>query len=125
MDKETFNARQRERRQKSGNANTKKYEKTKNGFLMRCYRNMQSRVQGIQWRKMHLYEGKELIDRDQFYSWSKQNSDFHNLFSEWESSGYQRRITPSIDRIDSSFGYVIGNMRWVPFHENCRNIKRK
>lgn len=125
MDKETFNAKQRERRLKTGNANTKKYEKTKNGFLMRAYRNMQSRVEGIQWRKQHLYSGKEIISREVFYDWSKSSPDFHTLFDEWEKSGYQRRITPSVDRIDSSIGYAIANMRWVPFHENCRNINRK
>lgn len=37
------NADQRLKRQQNDNVYTRKYEKTIPGFLMRCYRNMQSR----------------------------------------------------------------------------------
>ena len=103
----------------------RKYEKTRKGFLMRAYRNMQSRILGIQFKKHHLYAGKELMDREEFYSWSLKNDDFNRLFDEWTTSSYTRTICPSIDRIDSDFGYFIGNVRWVTFSENCRNIKRR
>jgi hypothetical protein len=33
----------------------KKYEKTPKGYLMRTYRNMKSRVLGIQHKKAHIY----------------------------------------------------------------------
>ena len=102
----------------------KKYEKTKTGFLVRVYRNMKSRVTGVQKNKHHLYKGKYLLPKEEFYEWSKSSEDFHWLFHIWENSNYERRLTPSIDRIDSNFGYQLNNMRWVPFHENCRNIKR-
>ena len=58
---------QRERRKNNGNASTKKYEKTKNGFLMRCYRNMKSRITGVQKQKAHLYVGKSLLEKELFY----------------------------------------------------------
>ena len=45
---------QRERRKRTGNATIKKYEKSPKGFLMRLYRNMQSRVTGVQKQKFHL-----------------------------------------------------------------------
>ena len=48
------NAKLRERRRLTNCAVDKKYEKTKKGFLMRLYRNMQSRVQGVQKKKHHL-----------------------------------------------------------------------
>ena len=111
---------QRERRKLNGNAYTKKYEKTKKGFLMRLYRNMKSRVTGVQKLKVHLYKGKFLLNKNEFYEWAINNSKFHELFNEWELSGYERRICPSVDRIDSSLGYELTNMEFVPFHENCR-----
>jgi DNA-binding GntR family transcriptional regulator len=120
MNQEQRNAQQRESRKLNGNLHTKKYEKTKNGFLMRLYRNMESRVKGIQKIKAHLYEGKSLLTRDEFYAWTEANAEFHKLFKEWEDSNYERRLTPSVDRIDSSLGYEIHNMEWIPFHENCR-----
>jgi hypothetical protein len=118
--REEKNAYQRERRKLTANQSTVKYEKTKNGFLMRLYRNMQSRVNGIQKTKYHLYAGKYLLPRDEFYEWAKPNTEFNRLFDEWEKSGYERRLTPSVDRINSKLGYETSNMEWVPFHENCR-----
>lgn len=111
---------QREYRKKTANSVTKKYERTKKGKLMRCYRNMQSRITGVQWRKSHLYEGKELLPRDDFYDWAIASPDFHKLYSEWEASGFDRKLAPSVDRIDSDVGYVIGNMEWVTHSENSR-----
>lgn len=104
---------------KTKNAVYKKYEKTKNGFLMRAYRNMKSRVNGIQHKKAHLYQGKSLLNKEEFYDWSLTNKDFNKLFEQWEKDGYPRRTCPSIDRIDSGVGYELTNMQWVPFHVNC------
>ena len=112
--------RQKEYRERTGNAATKKYERTKKGKLMRNYRNMESRIKGIQWRKAHLYEGKTLISRDEFYDWSMADPEFHRLFDEWVESGYERKLSPSVDRKDSSQGYEIENMEWVTHSENSR-----
>lgn len=62
------NKHQREKRKREGNIITRRYEKTPKGFLMRGYRNMQSRVTGVQKKKAHLYLGKELLPRDEFYN---------------------------------------------------------
>lgn len=111
---------QREYRARTGNLCTKKYEKTKKGFLMRLYRNMQSRITGIQKLKFHLYHDKYLLPRDEFYKWALSSDDFHKLFEFWELSKYERKLTPSVDRIDSSMGYSLGNMEWVTHSENSR-----
>lgn len=126
MNKEERLIYQRELRRKNGNAHTKKYEKTKKGFLVRLYRNMKSRITGVQSAKSHLYEGKYLINKETFYDWAMSNNGFNTLFAEWEKSGYERRLTPSVDRIDSSRGYYMDNIEFVPFHVNCsRGAKAK
>lgn len=112
--------RQRVRRKLNGNITTHKYEKTPSGFLMRLYRNMQSRVDGVQKLKYHLYEGKYLLDRNEFYDWAKSNTTFWELFNKWTESGYERRLTPSVDRINSDLGYIITNMEFVTHSENSR-----
>ncbi len=96
------------------------YTKTKFGFLMRAYRNMKSRVEGVQWRKSHLYSGKPLLPKEQFYEWAITHPSFHELFAAWEVSGYARQYTPSVDRVDSSRGYELDNMEWVTHSENSR-----
>ncbi len=87
---------------------------------MRLYRNMQSRVTGVQQIKHHLYKDKTLLSKQSFYEWSLGNPVFHSLFDEWEKSTYLRRLTPSVDRVDPTKGYDIENMRWVTFSENSR-----
>lgn len=114
------NEMQRAYRHKTMNKHTREYEKTLDGFLVRCYRNMKSRISGVQKAKYHLYKGLPIIDKDVFYSWSKQNEFFNEQYKKWVSSGYERRQTPSVDRIDSSKGYLLDNMEWVTFSENCR-----
>lgn len=109
---------QREHRKKTGNSDTKKYEKTKKGKLMRTYRNMESRSKGIVKGKSHLYEGLEVLTRQSFYDWSLSCQDFNRLYDDWVSSGYDMKLSPSIDRIDTSRGYVLGNMRWLTHSEN-------
>lgn len=124
MTKEEAKKYRREYRARTNNAATKKYEKTKNGFLMRTYRNMKSRVTGVQTKKAHLYEGKELLEKQDFYKWSLANNSFHNLFELWEASNYNRKLTPSINRIDAELGYVFGNMEWITHSENSRRTSR-
>lgn len=106
---------QRERRKANNNATTKKYEKTKNGFLMRTYRNMKSRVTGVQKKKAHLYLGLSLMPKLDFYEWSTSDLQFHKLFVTWKNNGYDRKLTPSID---SSKGYERGNVRWITHSQN-------
>lgn len=97
----------------------KKYEKTLNGYLMRSYRNMTSRVKGILKKKAHLYEGLDILPKEEFYAWSL-NSNYPQLLEAYKESGYDAKLAPSVDRIDSSRGYVLDNMRWVTHSENSR-----
>lgn len=120
MTREERNAWQREYRLLVGNIGTFRYEKTKKGFLMRTYRNMKSRVEGVQKLKSHLYTGKDLLDKNVFYDWALNNYDFNSLFKTWEVSDYIRTLTPSIDRIRTDKGYVIENMQWITHSENSR-----
>lgn len=111
---------QREQRKRNGNKYTKKYEKTQSGFLMRLYRNMQSRITGVQYKKHHLYTGKSLLPRETFYAWAKQHPVFLSLWTVYEQSDYEQKLAPSVDRIDSSVGYELENMEWVTHSENSR-----
>lgn len=115
---------QRAYRRKNGNAETRKYERTNpKGFIMRLYRNMWSRVTGIQHKKAHLYLGLEILPKTDFYSWAlAAESEFWAMWREWQETGSQR-LVPSIDRIDPTRGYTLDNMRWLPQHENSRHTR--
>lgn len=111
---------QRERRKMTGNSAIKRYEKTLNGFLMRVYRNMRSRIKGVQKEKFHLYQGKFLLEKEDFYQWAKNDESLKKLFEEWKQSGFQRKLSPSVDRKDPEKGYFLENMEWVTHSENSR-----
>ena len=116
---------QREYRKKSKNLHTKSYEKTRKGFLMRVYRNMKSRIQGIQKKKRHLYEGKFLLSKKKFYLWAEYHPTFLFFFEQYKKSNFQRKLAPSVDRINSNKGYLLSNMEWVTHSENSRRGSRK
>jgi len=115
---------QRKHRAKNKNADTLKYEKTKKGFLMRTYRNMLSRTNGTQKTKAHLYYGLELLNKNVFYSWALDSPEFNKLFKSWENDYYNRRLTPSIDRINSTKGYILDNVQWLTHSENSKKTVR-
>lgn len=112
------NKAQRLRRAQTGNECTRRYEKTPNGFLMRAYRNMRSRIEGVQKKKAYLYAGLELLPKEEFYAWAKPHPEFRRLFEVWVKSGYDRRLTPSVNRIDPSVGYVLSNMEFITHSQN-------
>jgi hypothetical protein len=111
---------QRERRKKTKNADTKKYEKTKSGYLMRMYRNMRSRIVGIQKKKAHLYVGKEILAKEDFYEWARCSPMFIVLWERYVRGGYQQKTAPTVDRKDSSLGYILDNMEWVDHSVNSQ-----
>ena len=98
--------------------NNSRYWKTRKGKLMMTYNNMNRRVRG--YIKKHLYEGLELLSREDFYRFSLCGEDYHKLYEDWVGSDYDRKLSPSIDRIDSSKGYTLDNIQWITHSENSR-----
>jgi hypothetical protein len=85
---------QRKYRKKNGNLHIKEYEKTISGKLMRTYKNMVHRVTGVVKRGSNRYKGLPILDKDVFYSWSKANKKFLELYGDWVASGYERKLSP-------------------------------
>lgn len=95
------------------------YSKGLKGRLVRCYNHMYQRCNGnhIGYKR---YKGLDVLSRDDFYNYSLNDKDYLRLHSDWVNSNYKRGLCPSIDRIDSSRGYTLDNIRWVTHSENSR-----
>lgn len=93
---------------------------TIDGYIMRKYRNMLSRVRGIQKLKAHLYANKQILTKDEFYKWAKNHEDFKTLWSCYIKNNRQRSLAPSIERIDPKKGYIVENMEWITHSENSK-----
>lgn len=118
--KACINIKQTLRRKSDGDMSNKKYSKTFKGHIVSTYKNMRARILGIQKNKAHLYSGLSLMEREEFYEWAISDQTYKQLFDSWVYSDYEFRLTPSIDRIDSKEGYVLGNIRWLPHWENSQ-----
>jgi hypothetical protein len=83
------------------------------GFLCSLYTHMKNRVTGSDKTQKKFYLGLPILDRQEFYTWALKDREFNRLFFGWKRTGYSRRSCPSINRINSSLGYVAGNMNWL------------
>lgn len=63
--------------------------------------------------------GDELISKDEFIEFCKDNEgEIRELWENWKANGYDRKLTPSLDRIDNNKGYVRGNLQFLTLFEN-------
>lgn len=65
------------------------------------------------------YYGREYLSQSQWNTWCEQSKGtFMSLWVNWTESGWDKRKSPSIDRIDNNSGYVLGNLQWVTAEGN-------
>lgn len=115
----------------------REYDRSLKGLLHRRYRDMKSRIAGKP-QYGDRWKGLELLPLVDFIRWSLYDvdSDYPKLYEEWStglkitdngvsyyarlSDPYDTLLSPSIDRIDSAYGYVIGNMQWLTRTEHMK-----
>lgn len=71
--------------------------------------------------------GKGIMSQEAFYDWCKRPenmADFLTIYFEWVQSGFNRYYSPSIDRMDSSKGYLAGNLKWLSYADNSEKNNR-
>jgi len=88
-------------------------------FLDYKYSSMKRRVSGKSTNRPDLYSGKAIVPKDAFMVWAKNNPDFLSLYKRWVSCNFDRKLTPTINRINSSRGYTLDNMEWMTNSQNC------
>jgi hypothetical protein len=95
------------------------FDRSWRGLPYRRYRGMKERVAGTRKNPRHFGAiGKPLVDRETFVEWSLNDPEYNRLYAEWVATNYDRKLSPSIDRIDNNGGYTIDNMQWLTSSQN-------
>jgi hypothetical protein len=91
-----------------------RFRRTPKGCLMRAYEHAKRRIVEGQ----GLYLGLGICDRKDFYAAFETDARFLELHQEWVASGYQRGTRPTPDRLDTTRGYLVDNIRWETYNVN-------
>lgn len=90
-----------------------------NRILSHRYNSMRQRVEG---RGIVNYRvgGMEILTKTDWNKWCQENMEsFMEIYQAWEESGFNTKLTPSIDRIDPRIGYTYDNIQWLSKSDNC------
>ena len=86
------------------------------GMKHRCCSNCKSSMRNPRYHEKGLH-----FTLEEWMEWCKKTyPTFISLYRIWQDSGFERKLTPSIDRIDSSKGYTLDNIQWLTFSNNCK-----
>lgn len=105
----------------SNRLHAQRWYRSFDGKISATYAGMRQRVNGKgRVETLHIYQGLTLLSRDEFIEWSKNDNNFNRLYAAWVDDYYPLTTSPSIDRIDASAGYTIGNLQWITHSENSK-----
>jgi hypothetical protein len=72
--------------------------------------------------------GSTACTREEFLSWARHPQNFKvffRLWIDWRRSGYTRRLTPSIDRVNGLGTYSLDNLQWLTVSANSSKGNRE
>jgi len=87
------------------------YRKTEEGLINVTY---SWQKQSMKRRKM----ANPTYSRDEFRFWVLSQDNWKSLYDAWVESDYDKKLRPSVDRIDDYKGYAFGNIQLMTWAEN-------
>jgi hypothetical protein len=102
----------------------KDYRYTFIGKIKRTYSQMYMRV-SPNCKQYLSYKGLKICSKEDFITCSMRCPIFKKLYRAWMDSGWERRLSPSIDRIDGRKGYTLDNIRWITAYNNSARPRQR
>jgi hypothetical protein len=101
--------------------NRKAYYKNKvdpKGYLRRLHYSLKQRCLG-HIKHAQQYKGMEYLPIDQFLEFGLNSEIFLKMHQEYINSGWDRKLGPTVDRIDPNKGYTVDNIQFLTLSDNC------
>lgn len=100
-----------------------RYRKTLRGFLDQKYTAMSERVRGKDDRCVRTSTGLPIMSRKDFLVWAYQQPELAMMFEAYRASNWEFKLCPTIDRVDYTEGYILGNIRFLTQSDNSHRNK--
>jgi hypothetical protein len=97
----------------------KKYRNSPRGYLNRIYNGVKTRCTNTKNKRTKSYHGLDFMTWEEFLEWGF-TEELVAMHKNYLDSGKDRKLAPSVDRIDPTKGYVKGNVQWLTLSENSR-----
>ncbi len=94
-----------------GNVVTGKYKKSKIGMVAVVYSHQRR-------NSKHRDYAMPTYSLEELRAWCFSQKLFHELYDNWKSSGFEKDLTPSFDRIDDYSSYTLSNLQLMTWAEN-------
>ena len=71
------------------------------------------------------YRGLPVLSKEEWLIWTDKNmKKFMKLYRNWQKSGYNHKLAPSIDKINNKAGYLPNNLQWLTVSQNCKKSNK-
>ena len=94
-------------------------------YLGTCYSEMSRRTKFFD-PKRPQYFGKAICTKEEFINRFINDKNFLLLYEGWQKSGFKRKNSTSIDRVNNNLDYTIDNLEFISHYENStKDVKIK
>lgn len=84
------------------------------GIKTRCTKNLAN-------GRSYIVKGKNFMTKQEWLLWCYHEDNykkFMTLYNVWVQNNFERKLSPSIDRINHDESYIEGNLQWITTSEN-------
>ena len=101
-----------------------RYRHNPKRYLRHKYYGIKARCEGRSSNKS--YAGRAFLTMEEWEVFcEKTHSQFMMLYKRWQDSGYDKWLSPSIDRIDNGGGYTVDNIQWLTMADNDDKYRKE
>lgn len=67
----------------------------------------------------------EILSKREFRIYSSEDDSFRHIYYDWIQSGFQKKMSPVIERIDLAKGFMWENLKWTTAEKKNRSNRKE